>query len=78
MPKFITLPYVQANQLLPAECSHHSHYLPSLMAMAASFDIPNQQRLYVHCLKPRSGGFLASHSRKPNINTMTGCIGVTI
>ncbi|XP_045157719.2 rapamycin-insensitive companion of mTOR-like isoform X2 [Mercenaria mercenaria] len=33
-----------ANQLLPPECSHHSHYLPSLMALASSFDISESQR----------------------------------
>ncbi|XP_052775865.1 rapamycin-insensitive companion of mTOR-like isoform X2 [Mya arenaria] len=34
-----------ANQLMPAECSNHSHYLPTLMALASSFDIDNSQRL---------------------------------
>ncbi|KAK3609904.1 hypothetical protein CHS0354_036667 [Potamilus streckersoni] len=33
-----------ANQLLPAECVHYSHYLSSLMALASSFNIPNRER----------------------------------
>ncbi|KAL4236760.1 hypothetical protein ACF0H5_005145 [Mactra antiquata] len=33
-----------ANKLLPPECCHYSHYLPSLMALASSFDIPASQR----------------------------------
>ncbi|XP_060081851.1 uncharacterized protein LOC132561136 [Ylistrum balloti] len=33
-----------ASTLLPNECSHHSHCLPTLMAMASAADIPQQQQ----------------------------------
>uniref|UniRef100_T1J225 peptidylprolyl isomerase n=1 Tax=Strigamia maritima TaxID=126957 RepID=T1J225_STRMM len=35
-----------ANTRLPYECSHHSHCLPTLVAVAASFDTPPEHR---HC-----------------------------
>ncbi|XP_071953101.1 rapamycin-insensitive companion of mTOR-like isoform X2 [Antedon mediterranea] len=33
-----------ANRLLPPECSHHYHCLPTLMSIAAAFNIPPLQR----------------------------------
>ncbi|XP_069128220.1 rapamycin-insensitive companion of mTOR-like isoform X2 [Argopecten irradians] len=33
-----------ASTLLPNECSHHSHCLPTLMAMASATDIPQHQQ----------------------------------
>uniref|UniRef100_A0A4W3J099 RPTOR independent companion of MTOR complex 2 n=1 Tax=Callorhinchus milii TaxID=7868 RepID=A0A4W3J099_CALMI len=44
-----------ANTILPYTYSHHLHCLPTLMNMAASFDIPQEKRLRaseaVNCLK---------------------------
>ncbi|KPP65251.1 hypothetical protein Z043_116347, partial [Scleropages formosus] len=44
-----------ANTILPHSHSHHLHCLPTLMNMAASFDIPQEKRLRasaaVNCLK---------------------------
>ncbi|XP_077980982.1 rapamycin-insensitive companion of mTOR-like [Glandiceps talaboti] len=34
-----------ANTILPHECGHHSHCLPTLMTIAASFDIPATERV---------------------------------
>lgn len=39
--------YFQANTILPHSHSHHLHCLPTLMNMAASFDIPQEKRLWV-------------------------------
>lgn len=38
---------IQANTILPHSHSHHLHCLPTLMKMAASFDIAPEKRLWV-------------------------------
>ncbi|XP_012873973.1 PREDICTED: rapamycin-insensitive companion of mTOR [Dipodomys ordii] len=46
---------IRANTILPHSHSHHLHCLPTLMNMAASFDIPKEKRLRasaaLNCLK---------------------------
>ncbi|XP_070563534.1 rapamycin-insensitive companion of mTOR-like isoform X2 [Ptychodera flava] len=54
-----------ANTLLPHECGHHSHCLPTLMTLAASFDIPTIERVRASAAVSRLSRYHEMKKRGP-------------
>ncbi|XP_002741655.1 rapamycin-insensitive companion of mTOR-like [Saccoglossus kowalevskii] len=54
-----------ANTLLPYECGHHSHCLPTLMTIAASFDVPPIERVRASIAVNRLNRFHEMKKRGP-------------